>query len=310
VKVFISWSGAQSNYVASALRGWLLDVLPAVEPFMSEHDISLGERWSPEIARRLDESGFGLVIVTPQNYQAPWLNFEAGAISKALNGDTGTVVPIFYGIRPSDIRSPLTQFQYMEWSRDRLSDLVKRLNALLESPRPEDRVLRAFELYWPELESTLAIRDTEFNDSSRPLEPEPNKRDQRELLEEALDLLRNLTRLASTGPVQAANLGTARANASAYDVPPSLAATSSHQAVVRRNLSEQKLMQAQHELHAAISAAYPNRQFEIRRALHSPRVEVVLPADPNPALSNLVDELADRLGLDVWIEVAPRADQT
>lgn len=49
---------------------------------MSEHDIDKGTRNIPAIARNLDETQFGIICLTPENLNAAWLLFEAGALSK------------------------------------------------------------------------------------------------------------------------------------------------------------------------------------------------------------------------------------
>ena len=39
MKIFISWSGAQSQYIAGILRWWLRRVIQHLDPWMSELDI-------------------------------------------------------------------------------------------------------------------------------------------------------------------------------------------------------------------------------------------------------------------------------
>jgi hypothetical protein len=84
VKIFLSWSGLRSNALAKALREWLKSVIVTIDPWMSEEDIEKGQRWSTEIAKRLSNCKFGIICVTRENVGKPWLNFEAGAISKTV----------------------------------------------------------------------------------------------------------------------------------------------------------------------------------------------------------------------------------
>lgn len=96
MKVFISWSGSQSHHVAIALRDWLPSVLQIVEPYVSSEDIDKGARWSTDISKELEDSNFGIICVTPENIDAPWVNFEAGALSKSL--DRSRVAPFLFAV--------------------------------------------------------------------------------------------------------------------------------------------------------------------------------------------------------------------
>lgn len=82
--VFISWSGERSRWVADALRDWLPAVLQSVKPWMSA-DIKKGTRGQTTISDKLDKVKVGIVCLTPENLQEPWILFEAGALSKAVD---------------------------------------------------------------------------------------------------------------------------------------------------------------------------------------------------------------------------------
>jgi TIR domain len=71
MKVFISWSGPQSQHIARALRAWLPRVIQHLDPWMSELDIGAGQRWERELWKELQDSHFGMVCLTPENLQAP-----------------------------------------------------------------------------------------------------------------------------------------------------------------------------------------------------------------------------------------------
>ena len=75
---------------------------------MSEQ-IAKGARWSPEIAKELQETSFGIVCVTPENTNAPWLLFETGALSKTIEGTH--VRPYLLGVKPTDLEGPLAELQ-------------------------------------------------------------------------------------------------------------------------------------------------------------------------------------------------------
>jgi len=85
MKVFLSWSGAKSHKVALVFRDWLPSVIQEITPYVSSEDIDKGARWSTDIAKELEDSTFGMLCVTKENISAPWLTFEAGALSKTMD---------------------------------------------------------------------------------------------------------------------------------------------------------------------------------------------------------------------------------
>src|ERR1700722_16316228 len=105
MKVFLSWSGETSKRVATTLRDWLPNVIQAIDPWMSSEDIAKGARWSSKIATELATTNAGIVCVTPDNSGAPWLNFEASALSKSVEKEM--VCPYLFRMKPSDVTGPL-----------------------------------------------------------------------------------------------------------------------------------------------------------------------------------------------------------
>jgi hypothetical protein len=91
MKVFISWSGQKSKYVAAKLKSWLPLVLHFIDPWMSEKDIFAGDRWSKELAESLQDTKFGIVVLTGSNRESSWIHFEAGALSKSV--DEAKIIP-------------------------------------------------------------------------------------------------------------------------------------------------------------------------------------------------------------------------
>jgi hypothetical protein len=187
MKVFISWSGSLSRRVAETLRDWLPNVLQALEPWMSAEDIDKGARWSSEVANKLSSIKAGILCVTADNMEAPWLNFEAGALSTTL--EKTFVSPYLIGLRPTDLKGPLVQFQATESNNK--SDthlLIATLNKALGDDALSEKLLgKAFETYWPELELSLQ----KIQSAKTPPRPQ---REEREILEELLDLVRDLAK--------------------------------------------------------------------------------------------------------------------
>jgi hypothetical protein len=192
VKVFLSWSGTQSRALAEQLRAWLPAVLQAVEPWMSTEDIDKGARWSSDIAVELQQAKVGIICVTRRNLNEPWIHFEAGALSKAL--DQSFVIPYLLDVKPSDLKGPLVQFQAAAADEHDTLKLVHSINrALGIDALAEANVDRFFRKWWPELAAALNLIPG--------IEPSSEiVRTERDLLEETLELLRNLTRDSKSQP--------------------------------------------------------------------------------------------------------------
>jgi len=193
--IFISWSGARSQAVAEALRDWLPMVINAAKPFLSSEDIGKGARWSAELAAKLEKSTVGIICLTPGNMNSQWVLFEAGALSK-LVGDTH-VCPLLIGLKPSDVKGPLSQFQFTTTRKLDMLQLVKTLNtAASESGVPITQLEKVFEALWPQLEEQLKKAPVEESKGAP-------QRSEREMLEETLELVRNLSRPQRTEPLLA-----------------------------------------------------------------------------------------------------------
>ena len=187
MKLFLSWSGPESRGAAEALREWLPFVINAVEPWMSSEDIDAGTRWSNAIQTELESTRFGIIFVTKSNTKAPWLLFEAGALAKTL--DDTFVCPYLIRLDPSDLPGgPLTQFQAKQATKDGTWQLLQTINrAFGDKTIPEERLGRAFEKWWPDLESRLQSIPKEDG-------TEPPKRELDDIASELLTMIRRIDR--------------------------------------------------------------------------------------------------------------------
>jgi hypothetical protein len=150
MQLFLSWSGGLSGRVARVLRDWIPRVLADVRPYVSSEDIEKGAYWLPALRRELERTAYGVVCVTPDNVASPWLSFEAGVLSAAVDG--ARVSPFLVGLPPSRLRGPLGTFQATVLEHDDVLRLVRGINAACgEDALPPRRLELAFERAWPVL---------------------------------------------------------------------------------------------------------------------------------------------------------------
>lgn len=135
------------------MRDWLPLVLHHVDPWLSDRDISAGERWSTEIGKELEGSHFGIVFLTADNLDAPWLLFEAGALSKAFSA--AGVCPYLIDVDLKDLTGPLAQFQAKKAERSSTFELVQAINARSTTPIDQSRLSELFDALWSRLEGRL-----------------------------------------------------------------------------------------------------------------------------------------------------------
>ena len=184
MKIFISWSGDRSKILAEILKAWLPAVIQAVKPYFTPDDIEKGARWNTEISKELEDSDIGIICITRSNLQAPWLMFEAGALAKSIN--RSRVVPLLFGVEPSELQGPLLQFQAATFEENDIRKLMKTVNVALGKDALEAAVLEsAFEKWWPELYSKVNAA----LEAASP-EQELELRTDRDILEEILDINR------------------------------------------------------------------------------------------------------------------------
>lgn len=155
MKVFMSWSGDRSRATAELLRDWIKCVLQASRPWISSRDIDRGTLWFSEINNNLQDTSVGIVCLTGENKNRPWILFEAGALAKGLS--TSRVCTFLVDLKTSDLDDPLRQFNHTLPTRESVFALVTTLNSAFESNALDPRILlEVFNTYWPQFETKFA----------------------------------------------------------------------------------------------------------------------------------------------------------
>jgi nucleoside 2-deoxyribosyltransferase len=95
--IFISWSKAKSRDFAIEVKNLLESMNPQLSVFMSEENISAGERVQEKIINKIIECDKLLICFTRENKKSPWLLYEAGFAS----GLKKVVIPILFDNDPN-----------------------------------------------------------------------------------------------------------------------------------------------------------------------------------------------------------------
>ncbi|WP_430331453.1 hypothetical protein [Rhodococcus sp. ACT016] len=99
------------------MKDWLQQVIQQLQPWVSSEDIAKGARGRDAIARELEGTSEGIICITKENVREPWLNFEAGALSKATG--ESSVRTVLLDLEPADVVGPLSDFQHTVFGRQR-----------------------------------------------------------------------------------------------------------------------------------------------------------------------------------------------
>lgn len=187
MKIFISWSGNRSKAVAELFNDWLKCVIQASQPWISTRDIDRGAVWFTEINDKLRDVSVGVVFLTQENKDKPWILFETGALAKGLTSNR--VCTFLIDLNPADLEDPLAQFNHTLPTQSGLWDLTRTINAsIVDTPLEEKTLEKVFNMYWPQFE-----QDFKKTISDNPIGEVIPPRSEQEILSEILDNTRSLT---------------------------------------------------------------------------------------------------------------------
>jgi hypothetical protein len=150
--VFISWSGPRSEHAAKAFYELLPMIVPAAQPWLSAADIDKGTQWRQEIGGALNTMKAGIICLTPDNLTSPWLLFEAGALSKALDTKSYVWTYLLAGLEHGYLKDPLAMFQSTKPEPEDTRKLIQTIQRSLDPTVPDARLNKLFDKFWPDLD--------------------------------------------------------------------------------------------------------------------------------------------------------------
>lgn len=198
LKLFISWSGEFSQKVAEKLKIWIPTIIQSVEVFYSPDDIAKGENWGNRLDKALSDCGFGIICLTPENIAAPWIHFEAGALSTALDARISAVM---LGVNPSDLKGPLTRYQNTVFKREDFFQLLQSINDASETPLKPEILKNAFDNAWEKLDPEVNNIIKQYA-ASNTVPTEADSSSDSDAIQEILRLLRKSVNDQSGPPTQ------------------------------------------------------------------------------------------------------------
>ena len=178
------------------MSDWIKCVLQASQPWISTRHIERGSLWFSEINEKLRDVSVGIVCLTQENKNKPWILFETGALAKGLSGNR--VCTFLVDLAPTDLVDPLAQFNHTLPTKDSVRELVKTLNICMGDNSLEDRVLeKIFETYWPNFQEEFS-KALDANPQNETIAPRKDKDILAEILENTRALGRRVGALEKT----------------------------------------------------------------------------------------------------------------
>ena len=200
MKIFISWSGNDSKFIAEYLKKWIEQIIQAAEPWISV-DIEKGKKWNSEISEKLENSKVGIFCVTKENLNSPWILFEAGAISKSSDS---FVCTFLIDLNPTDLTGPLSLFQATKFNKEDIFKLLVTINQSISKLGGKSLTMEnlkdLFEIFYPQLEEK--INSIVENNKKEKNNSEAQIRTDRELIEESVSILRQLKQTKLDNPIR------------------------------------------------------------------------------------------------------------
>lgn len=292
--VFISWSGPLAKQIAGVLHEWLPTMFDNIDPWFSGTDIPAGAAWFGEILDRLNSSDYGIIVITTENWQRPWLNFEAGSLSKKLKDDKRHVTPLLVNFEDvSQLTGhPLEQYNAVKLDKDGMRRLCESI--AVSAGRNPTNVRQRFEQMWDDLDGRIEAAKKSAGEQPPPPEvTEPQR----------LDALTASVRSLEATVAQLVRSSTPRSGGLSAHVVPLRSGGLSHRVVPRGMLTNIEAQAIADEVSAIASAYRPVKEMNAFLA-DQRTVEVRLTLDGNaltPEEFNQILSSVSHLPVDLMI---------
>lgn len=154
MEIFISFSGRLSECIATEIKKWMQKIFSCKILLFQSNDITKGANWVRELGEKLKKCNYAISILTADNVNNPWINFEAGAI--CTSKDNNLVHTILFGIDEVNHSSPLSIFQYSKFDEIDLLKLLNVINNTLGSDRLDEfSLMGKFKESWPSFQKNI-----------------------------------------------------------------------------------------------------------------------------------------------------------
>ena len=165
--VFIGWAGETSKAIASILRNWLAGMFDNHINIFTPDNLATGSLWFVALNEALTTVvDCGLLCLTADNANSPWLAYEAGA----LRQKTELVIPLLFEVSSvMQLSDPLRRFPALSFGFESMLEVVYQLNDLCGDKRLSEQELeRRFQARYPTLQALIKEKLSEMKSQVLP----------------------------------------------------------------------------------------------------------------------------------------------
>lgn len=147
-EVFFSWSGNKSKEIALKFKELFGSVFtPSIKSFMSMKDIGAGKRSIDELFNALERCNYGVSFVDTENAKEPWIQFEAGALSKLI--DVSQVMVLILDDNMQSLEhTPLNEFQHKLFNKDDIKSIFEEIIKCFKLEDAKEAFMQRFDSGW------------------------------------------------------------------------------------------------------------------------------------------------------------------
>jgi hypothetical protein len=170
LNIFVCWSGERGQGFAKACQTWLQDKLFKDRVIVTlSADFEKGTVWFDELTGSLGGARLGLICLTPEGIDSPWIHFEAGMLARALaeqptpaGSSPGVpklrIFPFLLGVAAGVLGGPLSAYQgTAATDKDDAWRLVEAILSVLPPGSPDEArdVRQRFRQVWDTFQQDL-----------------------------------------------------------------------------------------------------------------------------------------------------------
>ena len=152
MKIFISWSKEKSSELAHSIDDFLKGMFrDKIASWISDENIVSGTRPMTEIKKALTTCDKGIFCLTKNNYESPWIMYEAGAMSmhESANNENAILTILFDNLKIEKVKDgPLGQYQLRIYSYENIKTFAKEINDILQTFDSDELFKKQFDLNW------------------------------------------------------------------------------------------------------------------------------------------------------------------